>query len=126
MAAAHFAPGDGAVMICIQAQQALEIAQRNIPLALDLRTRDAEHEITVAGLVRVRVARPHQCDSDEPEPVCQRAKPHGQILRSLYTQHTRRQIRDPTLRPRSAKVLRSREQRYTSKLRHTIKEETCS
>jgi len=36
-ARAYFAPGDGAVVIAVQIHQCIEIAQRDVPMAVDLR-----------------------------------------------------------------------------------------
>src|SRR5438132_5292116 len=51
----HLAPGDVAVAARVQADREIEVAQRDVPLAVEVRALDADREIAVARLVRERV-----------------------------------------------------------------------
>ena len=78
MLRAQFAPGDGAVLVVVEAECVVEVAQGNIPLTLNGRFGDLQAEVAVAGFVG------HGRDRKEPsqrkQPPAQRA--HGWRLRA--------------------------------------------
>ena len=71
---AQLAPGDLTIAIGIKAQREIDVAQGNVPLAGDFPALYVEHQITVAGLVRLG----RLCDQQHQraEPVTQ---PHRRI-----------------------------------------------
>src|SRR5262249_45235962 len=58
--AAQFAPGDGAVVVAVEADGEVEIAERDLPFAIDAAVGDAQAEIAVARFVRLRGRRSEQ------------------------------------------------------------------
>src|SRR4029079_17494044 len=62
---AQFSPGNRAVAIGVQADRELQVAQRDVPLAANCGALDADRQVAVARLVRLRSRGVQESEQDE-------------------------------------------------------------